>query len=249
MLFLERLLSPANHQEVKDCCSSQFTLRRLVNNSHCASFNRVSTFRFPIQRFSIPQQYFCSHWLRNLFRVFACINTSKYVITRRSLPNQSMSLFVWCIPRLNSAGLLVRVCGSFRTLSLSMRLSGLVRKWTQKYKQKHSCIWSRYSFQQSHYFERFGRIQNSNSPWGTLKTGLFLRRVGCGVELVNWLDCLDVWMLRCIDMLGCMFGCVLGCLEHAWMFGCLEGCLEHLMISKIMASRIAGTGGNRKTIA
>ena len=56
-------------------------------------------------------------------------------------------------------------------------------------------------------------------------------------------------MLRCIDMLGCMFGCVLGCLEHAWTFGCLEGCLEHLMISKIMASRIAGTGGNRKTIA
>ena len=51
-------------------------------------------------------------------------------------------------------------------------------------------------------------------------------------------------MLRCIDMLGCMFGCVLGCLEHAWMFGGL-----HLMISKIMASRIAGTGGNRKTIA
>ena len=50
-------------------------------------------------------------------------------------------------------------------------------------------------------------------------------------------------------MLGCMFGCVLGCLEHAWMFGCLEGCLEHLMISKIMASRIAGTGGNSKTIA
>ena len=129
-------------------------------NSHCTRFNRVSTFRFPIQRFSIPQQYFCSHWLRNLFRVFACINTSKYVITRRSLPNQSMSLFVWCIPRLNSAGLLVRVCGSFRTLSLSMRLSGLVRKLTQKYKQKHSCIWSRYSFQQSHYFERFGRIQN-----------------------------------------------------------------------------------------
>ena len=131
----------------------------LEKNSHCTRFNRVSTFRFPIQRFSIPQQYFCSHWLRNLFRVFACINTSKYVITRRSLPNQSMSLFVWCIPRLNSAGLLVRVCGSFRTLSLSMRLSGLVRKWTQKYKQKHSCIWSRYSFQQSHYFERFGRIQ------------------------------------------------------------------------------------------
>ena len=56
-------------------------------------------------------------------------------------------------------------------------------------------------------------------------------------------------MLRCIDMLGCMFGCVLGCLEHAWMFGCLEGCLEHLMNSKIMASTIAGTGGNRKTIA
>ena len=144
----------------KIACSSQFTLRYLDKNPHCTRFNRVSTFRFPIQRFSIPQQYFCSHWLRNLFRVFACINTSKYVITRRSLPNQSMSLFVWCIPRLNSAGLLVRVCGSFRTLSLSMRLSGLVRKWTQKYKQKHSCIWSRYSFQQSHYFERFGRIQN-----------------------------------------------------------------------------------------
>ena len=123
-------------------------------------FNRVSTFRFPIQRCSNPQLYFCSHWLRNWFRVFACINTSKYVITRRSLPNQSMSLFVRCIPRLNSAGLLVRVCGSFRTLSLSMRLSGLVRKWTQKYKQKHSCISLRYSFQQSHYFERFGRIQN-----------------------------------------------------------------------------------------
>ena len=139
----------------KIACSSQFTLRYLDKNPHW-----VSAFRFPIQRFSIPQQYFCSHWLRNLFRVFACINTSKYVITRRSLPNQSMSLFVWCIPRLNSAGLLVRVCGSFRTLSLSMRLSGLVRKWTQKYKQKHSCIWSRYSFQQSHYFERFGRIQN-----------------------------------------------------------------------------------------
>ena len=82
-----------------------------------------------------------------------------------------------------------------------------------------------------------------------LRLASFLWRVGCGVELVNWLDCLDVWMLRCIDMLGCMFGCVLGCLEHAWMFGCLEGCLEHLMISKIMASRIAGTGGNRKTIA
>ena len=67
-------------------------------------------------------------------------DASKYVITRRSLPNQSMSLFFSCIPCLNSAGLLVRVCGSFRTLSLSMRLSGLVRKWTQKYKQKHSCI-------------------------------------------------------------------------------------------------------------
>ena len=92
----------------KIACSSQFTLRYLDKNSHCTRFNRVSTFCFPIQRFSIPQQYFCSHWLRNLFRVFACINTSKYVITRRSLPNQSMSLFVWCIPRLNSAGLLVR---------------------------------------------------------------------------------------------------------------------------------------------
>ena len=87
----------------KIACSSQFTLRYLDKNPHW-----VSAFRFPIQRFSIPQQYFCSHWLRNLFRVFACINTSKYVITRRSLPNQSMSLFVWCIPRLNSAGLLVR---------------------------------------------------------------------------------------------------------------------------------------------
>ena len=49
-----------------------------------------------------------------------------------------------------------------------------------------------------------------------LRLASFLRRVGCGVELVNWLDCLDVWMLRCIDMLGCMFGC-------AWMFGGMFG--------------------------
>ena len=45
----------------KIACSSQFTLSYLEKNSHCTRFNRVSTFRFPIQRFSIPQQYFCSH--------------------------------------------------------------------------------------------------------------------------------------------------------------------------------------------
>ena len=151
-----------------------------------------------------------------------------------------MSLFVWCIPRLNSAGLLVRVCGSFRTLSLSRRLSGLVRKWTQKYKQKHSCIWS--------------RIQNSNSPWGTLKTGFIplARGLWGWVGELTWLlGCLDAAMHRYAWMYVWMCAWIprLGCLEHAWMFGCLEGCLEHLMISKIMASRIAGTGGNRKTIA
>ena len=189
-------------------------------------FNRVSTFRFPIQRFSIPQQYFCSHWLRNLFRVFACINTSKYVITRRSLPNQSMSLFVWCIPRLNSAGFLVRVCGSFRTLSLSMRLSGLVRKWTQKYKQKHSCIWSRYSFQQSHYFERFGRIQNSNSPWGTLKTGFIplARGLWGWVGELTWLlGCLDAAMHRYAWMYVWMCAWMFGACLDVWMFGGMFG--------------------------
>ena len=116
----------------KIACSSQCTLRYLDKNSHCTRFNRVSTFRFPIQRSSTPQQYFCSHWLRNLFRVFACINTSntkpKYVIVR--LMHTTLK-FRWS----------PSACMWF--MSLSMRLSGLVRKWTQKYKQKHSCIWSR----------------------------------------------------------------------------------------------------------